>query len=283
MRPPPVELERVRDLLSWWEARQGAAGPALDAMLAAMLAQLDGDRHLYGDVFEPSFSWDPDGCSFRRFSYAFPGFRAAPDAVAAALRAMTAPWGGVVVEACERLLRAARHPAVAQPLVGFADDGARGRRIKLYLQFRDDAAGAAPELAQAITGARIDLARLGGALHMCGLDFSERGLRAAKLYVAPTRPAERTWFGLALSNLLEIRHIDDPSQGVPDAPSEIDFPLPENGLDPRDLWAAPAIRDRLAPAIARLAELAAAFPLRIRRVSCGVARPKLNVYYVTAE
>jgi len=283
MRSSPPRLERVRQLLRWWQERHGDPSPALEAMLDAMLRRLGDDGQRHSDIFEPSFSWDEQGSSFRRFSYAFPGFRATPDASARALLAMTAPWGGAVVAACERLVRAARHAAVAQPLLGFADDGARGRRVKVYLQFRDGASDEAVALARAITGIRVEPAWLDGSLHLLGLDLSDTGLGGVKFYVVPERPIEIADLGRPLRRTLLVHRVADPGEGLAREPTEIDFPLVDNGLAERDLLGAAALRARYAEPLQQFAALASAFELRIRRVSLGLGRTrKMTIYYVIA-
>src|SRR5205823_2645263 len=74
-----------------------------------------------------------------------PGFREAPADVARSLLGLARPFGDHVVNAFRDALRASSDGCVAQPIFGVACDGDGRRRVKLYLQFRDDA-GDAPAL-----------------------------------------------------------------------------------------------------------------------------------------
>jgi hypothetical protein len=258
-RPAPAPLERVRALFEWWSARQPFASAAFDETRAWVLERLADDRERYSDVFEPSFSWDERGVFFRRFSYAFPGFRAAPDETARAAQAFFDPWGAAARDAGARLVRAARRDPVAQPIVGVADDRDRGVRVKLYLQFHERATEPAAELVRAMTGAALDTKRLNGALHMLGLDLSTGGVAGAKLYVA--RGAE-----------LDVHRIDDPADDFFARAPELDFAADH----PR----AAALADHYPEAFAAFDELRAAFAVRVRRASVETAGArKLTLYY----
>ena len=70
-----TRLDRAADLIDWWSAFHGYADPRLGALRAAVLERLAADRWRYSEVFEPSWSHDPQGWHFWRFSYALPGFR----------------------------------------------------------------------------------------------------------------------------------------------------------------------------------------------------------------
>jgi hypothetical protein len=285
-RPTPVPLDRVRALLAWWQRRQPLEDPRFEVMMAALLARLDTDRARYSDIFEPSFSWEEGAPCHRRFSFAFPGFRAAPDEVERALAALAAPWGEPVADACARVMRAARHGAVVQPLFGFADDRGRGLRLKLYVQFRDGATPQAAALARALTGAAIAPERLNGSLHMLGLDFTVEGLSGAKLYVVPRDRAETSaLLDIPLSKVLMVHRIAQPQDDFSTGAPELDFSLADNQLDAATLLQSSQLKLHYREALDAFAELSAAIGVRIRRVSLSTGpRRKLTFYYVpTAE
>jgi hypothetical protein len=283
-----------RALFALWSRREGLADPPLAEACDRILAQFERDRGRYADVLEPSFSWSPGAPCLRRLSYAFPGFRGDPAGTADALRALCAPFGEGILAQVERPLRAARHPAVAQPIFGFAHDGRpAARRVKLYLQFEDGRDRAALELAERILGAQL-AGRLpsGGALHLLGVDLGERGVVGAKLYVlhrrldvasvasrigrAPLVEALAARGQRELRDVLAIHRLSAPGDPGLLRAAEIDFAPGDSGL----AWA--DLRPLLpAPACAAFAAVEAAFPIRVRRVSVPVGRDdKLNVYYV---
>jgi hypothetical protein len=278
MRGPSIGS--VRELFARWQALAGPPSAALAASLEAMVRQLELDRRHYSDVFEPSLSWDGQGAHVRRFSYAFPGFRRAMDETSRAFLALAAPFGGAIVDAAQRLLRAARHDAVEQPLFGYADD--REPRAKLYLQFRDGASVAAGPLIAAVTGVPVDGARLGGAIHMLGLDVGAGGVRGAKAYVFPHAPvALAARFERPLSRILHVHRMTDPGNGFPEQPSEVDFSLAENRLSEADVIGSRLLRTAHPDGIAELEALRAALPIAIRRVSIAIGNdPKITFYYV---
>jgi hypothetical protein len=271
-RAPSAPGDRVRALFAWWQHRQPRASPALDETLEVLLRRYEIDRARYSDIFEPSLSWSARGPSLRRFSYAFP--RAAPDDAARALTQLCAPWGGAVVDTCARAVRAARHAAVEQPLFGLADDGDDGLRVKLYLQFRDGASDGAIAIARAMIGAPLE--RLDGALHMLGLDVSERGLRAAKLYVVPHAASPTELIDLPIARPLLVYRLLRPDD--PLAAPELDFGLVENSLSEAQLLATPLLVARHPEALRALAELRSELALTVRRVS--IAPGRVTLYYV---
>jgi hypothetical protein len=297
-----TDVERAAALLAWLRRAAGVDAGAVGAVEGAVIDRLRRDRLLYSDVLEASFSCDREGAHLYRFSYAFPGLRADPEGVAATLRDLCRPFGPPVEEACGAVLRAARSRAVAQILFGFAHDGGRGLRVKLYLQFHAGEARAALELAGRMIGRRLDALQHGGALHLLGLDLGSRGLAGAKLYVAidrirldalPTRvgpvPLAAALADLGVSELRDVLAIHRVAGRDDDGlarPVEIDFSLPDNDLRWGDVRAIPPVQRLLARSPA-IAGLMADFRIAVRRVSGSVGddekREKLNVYYVLAE
>ncbi|AKT42256.1 hypothetical protein [Chondromyces crocatus] len=305
-RNAPVEAYRA--LFAAWARLEGEPAPAVARSLEQVLALFAADRGRYGDVLEPSLSWEGrqgrEGarCTQRRLSYALPGFRADPEGGALALRALCAPFGEAVLAQVERVARAARHPVVAQPLFGLADDGPGGLRLKLYLQLRDGAGAAGVALVERLLGARLaGTLPARGALHLVGLDLGPHGqLVGAKLYVRHVRVGLRAameqvgpaalFEALAaagcrqLREVLGIHRIDGPeAAGVAQA-VEIDVALEDTGLSwgtLRTLLPAAAHVLGEGGALARLeAEGARLVP---RRLSTPVGRDdKLNLYYVLA-
>jgi hypothetical protein len=297
-----VDVERAAALLAWLRRAAGVAAETAGALEGAVIDRLRRDHLRYSDVLEASFSCDREGAHLYRFSYAFPGLRADPEGVAATLRDFCRPFGPPVEEACGAVLRAARSRAVAQILFGFAHDGGRGFRVKLYLQFHAGEAAAALELAGRMIGRRLDDLRPGGPLHLLGLDFGGpggRGLAGAKLYFAIDRiridalatrigpvPLAAALAELGVSELRDVLAIHRVAGRDDDGlarPVEIDFSLPDNDLRWDDVRAIPPVQTLLARSPA-VADLTAGFRVAVRRVSGSVgAGEKLNVYYVLAE
>jgi hypothetical protein len=275
-----ARIDRVAQLFAWIEAREGAAARPFAAALARLLARYDDDRRHYSEILEPSVSQDGRGRFWRRFSYAFPGFANARSETLATLADLCAPFGAQVAAAAARVIRAARHPAVAQPLFGLADDGADGTRVKLYLQFDDGAGDEALALAGALLGMPLDGGAWAGRLHMLGLDLGPAGLCGAKLYVAAA-DARHAPPGLALTQLLHVYRLAAPGQPLAPEPDEIDFGLADNGLTDDDLGALAAAHPG---PFGDLAALGALLPLALRRVSLGRRDPaKVTLYYVLTE
>ncbi|EYF01759.1 Hypothetical protein CAP_7825 [Chondromyces apiculatus DSM 436] len=312
-----------RELFAAWGLWQGEAAPAVAISLARVLARFEEDRGRFGDVLEPSLSWEKGRASWRRLSYGLPGFRGragggGAEEGADALRMLCGPFGGAVAAQVERVVRAARHPAVVQPIFGLADDGPGALRIKLYLQLHDGAGDAAVALTERLLGARL-AGRLpvGAALHLVGLDLGAHGdLTGAKLYlrharvplrevaarIGPvpllealgealgealsTKPRTTAQAGASggaggavLREVLAIHRLEGPDDAGVERPVEIDVAVGDTGLG----W--PALR-ALLPVAARgegsaLARLEAAVPLVPRRLSTPVGRDdKVNLYYV---
>lgn len=243
--------------------------------------RVDGD---YSEVFEPSFSIDDDGVHLLRFSYGFPGFCDRPEQVLDRLRHLCAAFGETTAAHVDRLRPALRHTCVEQPLFGLAYDSPASWRVKVYLQFRDDAGDTAVDLAGAIVGRRdIGDAAAGTPLHLLGLDLHERGLAGAKLYflhrsiaVEDVGPMPAIAGLSRLENLLRIHRMrcaDDPELSQP---AEIDFALADNGLLP----------DQVAPLLSgdSYETLVSRFPIALRRISLALGDSgKTNGYYVLTE
>lgn len=272
-------LDRLHALVDDWRLRHGDATPPLRALLDGLCTRFAADRERFSEIFEPSFSWDEGGAHFRRFSYAFPGFRG-DESAAPAIASLLAGFGAGVARLGAAFVRAARHPAVLHPLLGAADDGERGLRLKLYLQFRDDGDAAARALTSQMIGARSD--DLPGRLHMLGLDAGARGLSGAKLYFVPP-PDGRVFapLGRRLARALDVYRLD--GNGASARLSDVDFALAENECTEADLFGGPLAAD-YADALRAFAGLRARFAVAVRRVS--IAHPparRLTLYYVPTE
>ncbi len=294
-----VDAERTTALLRWLARASGVDADAVLSLEGALIDRFRRDRLQFSDVLEASFSCDAAGAHLYRFSYAFPGLRADPEGVAAALLDLCRPFGPHAEDAARTVLRATRLGAVAQLLFGFAHDGAAGSRVKLYLQFHARAQAAAIELAARILGRRLDDLPAPRRLHLLCLDLGARGLAGAKLYLAHERialadlPARVGPAPLAaalgelgvveLRDVLAIHRLAGPGDGGLARAAEIDFSLPDNALRWDDVRALPPVRSLLARS-PEVAELWASFRLAARRVSGSVgAGDKLNVYYVLTE
>jgi len=303
---PGVDLGRASDLLAWLARAAGLdpSAPEANALQRTLLRRYRVDHPHFSDVLEPSFCCDDEGAQLYRFSYAFPGVRVDADGVATTLLELCRPFGAHVEGACRTLLRALRSRAVAQPLFGFARDGADRFRVKLYLQFHATEAEAARELAGHVLGRPLPRDLAGGApLHLLGLDLGADGLAGAKLYFMldrvrlddfPTRigpvPLVAALSELGVSELrdvLTIHRIEGRDDDALARPAEVDFSLVDNALRWSDVRALQPVREHLDRSPV-LAELESTFPLRMRRVSASVvggggAADKLNVYYVLAD
>jgi hypothetical protein len=296
-----TSLRTVTSLLSWWSRFHDCSSDSrLDEVGRTLMARFTKDRMRFSEVFEPSWSHDEAGWHFWRFSYAFPGHCSDPAADIGSLVELCRPFGEAVAQWVRSLSAHARDPAVFLPLVGLAYDTPASWRVKLYLQFRDDAGDASLRIAARLTG-REDLHRMfrNRTLHMVGIDLGPHGISGAKLYFLepciPWRDVSRVagpvdlieYLGNMgvdpLHNLLVIhrmRRQDDPDL---DIPTEIDFALRENELCWEDLAGFPIV-SRLRRAGGPAAELESAFSLGVRRISVPVGRTdKLNVYYVLTE
>jgi hypothetical protein len=289
-------------LLAWLARVSGAHSPAVTTLGEAVIDRFARDRTLFSDILEMSFSCDARGEHLYRFSYAFPGFRGDETSVSSSLLAFCHPFGPRAVEAAQTTLRAARSPAVAQILFGFAHDaGEAGQawRVKFYLQFADRAGSAALKLATRILGPQLGGLSRAGRLHLMCLDVGEHGLAAAKLYFVQDRlaldamaatvgdvPLLGALADLGVSSLrdvLTIHRVAGPEDAAFLRASEVDFSLPDNDLLWDDVRRLPYVKAHLARSPA-LTELAAGFKLATRRVSGSVGDGrKLTVYYTLAE
>jgi len=298
-----TSLDRVADLLAWWNRFHGCGGDSrLGDLQRALLTRLATDRMRFSEVFEPSWSHDGDGWHFWRFSYAFPGFRNDPTSDMRDLLAFCRPFGDELTGQVRTLLSPVLDPAVFLPLLGLAYDTPTSWRVKLYLQFRDDAGDEPLRVASRLTG-RTDLHRLfrKRSLHLVGIDLGAHGIAGAKLYFLqpriPSRDVPRggrpvelieylTNAGLdELRNLLVIhrmRRRDDPYL---ENPAELDFALQDNDLCWEDLAASPTLRKvRRGESPSPLATLESGFRIGVRRISVSVGgTEKLTVYYVPTE
>lgn len=298
-----TDPRRLAALFEAWRAHDGADDVRLRALEAALLARVAEDGQRFSEVLEPSFGWTRDeGHRLYRFSYAFPGFRGDPEGTTRAVVGLAGTFGDAAAHVGERVMRAARHPSVVQPLFGLACD-AGAIRLKLYLQFADDAGAAALTLASRMVGVPDLAARLGAAagapLHLACVDFSPSGgVVGAKLYLAYPKvdlrapspvPSGALFDALAasgvasLSNVLAIHHLAGPADAGVAVPREIDFGLVENDLLFRDV-------KRLAPLAPIVllgtpsSRIESAFRVGVRRLTVSTGEvTKLNVYYVLAE
>ena len=289
-------------LLGWLARASDTESAAVTTLRDAVVDRFSRDRNVFSDVLELSFSCDETGGHLFRFSYAFPGFRGDEAGTSSSLLAFSDPFGPRAVEAARTTLRAARSPAVAQILFGFAHDAGSPEhcwRMKLYLQFEDAAGNAALNLAARMLGPQLRGLSRAGRLHLMCVDVGERGLAAAKLYFVQDRlslsavaatvgdvplVAALAELGVtSLRDVLTIHRVMGPEDESFLRPSEVDFSLLDNDLLWDDVRALPYVTAHLARTPA-LTELTAKFKLAMRRVSgsLGDGR-KLNVYYTLAE
>jgi hypothetical protein len=277
-----TRVQRARALRDeLWSALDDPQGQSLTNKV---LARFERDALAYSDILEWSLSEDLRGVEVARFSYAFPGYPNAPDEVARSVLSWTRTQSPAAERAARSLMRAARHPAVEQVLLGYAHGGGARRRIKLYLQFRGAAGNAALELARALLGTQRTTSSDALPLHLLGLDVGQDGLSGAKLYFVEQQrgPRFEAW-SRALANTLRIHRLQGPDDACFQEPTEIDFSLPDNDLSFEELAASPVMAS-FARSLERFGALATRFGLRARRVSLALSGPaKLNLYYVLDE
>jgi len=281
-----LPVDNASRLLSWmcdFHRVEDARVERVVSEVARCLAEDSG----YSEIFEPSLSTDDDW-HLLRFSYAFPGFRGAPSEVLDRLRHLCAAFDPGTATHVDRLRPAFHHPCVEQPLFGLAYDSPSNWRVKLYLQFRDDAGPAATELAASILGSG-DLAQVasGAPLHLVGLDLGSQGLLGAKLYFlhtdisleelhaevgrVPAIAGVSHW-----RNLLRIHRMRSPGDPRLSRAAEIDFALAENDLLPQQVESFFAGEP--------YQRLRSTFAIALRRMSLAVGDSgKANGYYVLTE
>ena len=263
-----TSLGRLRELVEW-------ATPApvdrLVAVIELLLARFARDRRRYSEIFEWSLAWDGErGLHTLRFSSAFPGWASDGGSIRATLEATARAFGPEASALWERTALLLGHPDVAQPLVGLADDGPR---FKLYVQLHDRPREATA-LASALTG--LEVPNLDGRLHLVGLD--QGGDAASKLYVIPARTTHTP-----LSDELGVTRglvVHRARAGAWTA-TELDFGLADNDLTEADLLL--AARAHYPEAVAHYSALARRFGVALRRVSLGLDRPRLVLYYVLTD
>jgi len=294
-----TDLARLAELEAWWRRAHGISDPRVARLAALVRDRFRITRLRFSDAFEASVSVDPRGAHYYRYSYAFPEVsydrRGALKALARCLQAFDADC----VRVAEPALRVAADPKLVDlPLLGVACDGRDRYRLKVYLQFRDDASALALEASERLVGTTSPRPP-GATLHMLGLDLGPTGLVGAKWYWClprvPTRDAASPLGPVPLFARLAERGVEAlrdvllvyrTAPGLATAerlPDDVDFPLARNELLWRDV--APLLQgpDGL-PLADPLAPLEASFRLAARRVSLSVAsQDRTTVYYVLAE
>lgn len=295
-----VPPERAASWMAWVCRYHGLKDPRIEVVTDVIVDCLRRDGATYSEIFEPSFSCDEAGWRLLRFSYAFPGFRAAPEATIATLEALCAPFGATSASYLKRFARALGASCVAQPLFGLAIDTPSRWRLKLYVQFRDSHPTEALRLASEMIGCG-DLSRVAAErpLHLMGLDLGDAGLTGAKLYFLHSRlttDAVRQEIGpvplldpLArgglseLCNVLRIHRVSGPAGRGLAAAAEVDFALAENGLLPSSLLGATGL-ELLSRGETPFDQLESAIPVALRRISVPVGDgSKINGYYVLTD
>jgi hypothetical protein len=292
-----ASVELMRELGRWLRGRHGVEDRRVESVFDLLAERYRSDGQRYSEIFEPSVSVEEGEAHLLRFSYAFPGLGDQPAETARALSDLCRPFGDRVGEVCSGVCRALSAGCVEQPLYGLAHDGPERWRVKLYLQFRSGAGGAASRLAARILGCR----ELRGAdpeaeLHLLGLDIGDRGVAGAKLYfIYPRLPVERYEERIGgvelvdhlhrrglreIRQALAIHRLTAADEGLVGPAREIDFALRDNGLLLRDLQGSRTAAPLFDPA-GPVGKLFERFPVAVRRVSAAAGgRDRLNVYYM---
>lgn len=281
----PVPLDRVRALADRLFAGERTARES--ALLDAVIDRFAIDRRSFSNVLEWSVSAGPRGVDTARFSYAFPRWSSDRAQLSQLVVAWGEKLGDSAAAAVRGLVRAARRPIVQQILVGIARGRGEPTRVKLYLQFRDDAGTAALALARDVIGLRSPTTSDALPLHLLGLDVGDGGLSGAKLYFVKARLADEVRgtplepFAARIDDALLIHRIEGPDDERAAAPTEIDFAL--TGRAP-SLDELAGTTGACAAAAECLTGLGREFQLRSRRISLSLGgAPKTNVYYVLDE
>lgn len=277
-RSSTPSVRREHALFAWMAERDALSQPDRFRRVAdAVLAVYEGDRRQFSNVLEPSVASGPVSRSHARFSYAFPRHATESARVGRDLLQIAETLGPGVPEAAERVLRAARHRVVEQPLIGLAVDDASSWRPKLYLQLRSGA----PDVARRLAGAvlTIDAETIPhGDLHLVGMDLDEHGhLTGAKLYYrgSAADPPDRLRGvpAAALADVLHIHRLRSADDEI-GAPTEIDFAVGGASIAWQRLHA-------LVPALGALDLLCTEFAIQVRRASLA-PNGRATAYYVLA-
>lgn len=285
--PRLFSVARQRALVDeLWQPERPSAAESVQHDL--LLDRLVRDRIRWWNAFEPSIAQHDDAVDVRRYSYAFPRWRERPVEITAAIEAWAAPGGDALVAAARMVLRAARHRAVEQLLVGWARDLGDVPRAKLYLQLSDDAGPDGLALARNLVGHRGRLSSEALPLHLIGLDVGPSGLSGAKLYFLRSeqdRATSERLVGIArpLRDVLVIHRLRGPDDAGAEEPCEIDFAPSASELAWTDVWPSPGLAP-YATLAARFADLSSRFVLQPRRLSLAIdGRRRATVYYVLDE
>lgn len=293
-----LSTQRVRNFVDFWFDGQQTP-PQAEAMLQHLLPRFAVDRQHTSDIFEVSMSIEHESINFARFSYALRDFQAAPEATAQWALTFGRCFGPFVGDVFQQLLKRVRHPCVEQILVGAAFDAPGQWRAKLYVQFKHDAGAEALKLAGVLTGIPALAKRAPPhALHLLGIDITEKGISGAKLYFmiprvgleAPLWGESRSLFkrvlpkpGQAFENVLSIYRVDSPDGDGLRHPTDVDLHLGENHLRWSDFAKFPEF-DGMANEIAIYENAKQTFDITERRLSVSVtSQPRLSLYYVLAS
>ena len=289
-------LGRLAALIARCGEQHGIERARRDGLIELVSAQHRADRERWSEILEFSVARAGSAERMLRFSYAFPGFRSEPSAAARFVAGLSALYCVEERTVLERGLELSAHSSVELVLVGLEDAGSAGFRLKLYLQFRDDAGVETHSLASEWLGWPVLAARFAGRrLHMVGIDAGARGVSGAKLYFAvegaeiPTLggPCHALLAELgrlrieSLRDALVVHRMRSRDDDLVETPAQLDFGLAANEAPWRLLERLPSLAP-LRPHF--LEQLARDFRLAVRRLSLSLAsEPGMTAYYVLAE
>jgi len=294
-----VRGSRLRALGEHWLQAHNVTDLRARELLDRVLARAERDQRVYSELFEPSFQVEGERVDLFRFSYGFPEFLRAPGNTAETIADWMRPFG-VVADHFGEVLRRVRHPCVEQVLAGIAWDGRDALRLKLYLQFRDDAGDTALRLAGAIVGAReLQRVHSGRPLHLLCISHGVRGVVGVNAYfkVAPFDPAappsdlrdselmaDLAAHGVrSLTGAVAVHRMLGPDDRALETVSDVSVSPLDNELRWSLLRSLPSVARSLAAAPA-VAELAGRFRIGVRwlTVSTGTVR-RVTGYYILNE
>ncbi len=311
----PIPGDAVARMAALWRSSGGGDDPRLRRVDEVLSDRFRTDVARYSGVFEPSFSFDRDGWHCIRFSYAFPDFREAPDAVCKTILDAARPFGAPLTTHVSRLLRWCFQPFIEQPITGLAYDGPESWTFKIYyqvdLRFQDQAV---QWLARLIPWGSLRWILGGGGppLHLIGLDVGPSGIRTVKLYLLHQDVETARLAGLLLPrgmanhlveqgvlrlcNLLTVHRMRSPDDPGVRRVSEVDFPLIENGLYNMALFGDAGLLHAYlpglsAPPMCSKASTRLLWPsgldgtrlLVVRLTVSATREPKLNLYFHVVE
>lgn len=294
-----MRTSRLRELGEHWLHAHSVDDPRARRLLERVIARTERDQRAYSELFEPSFQAEDGRVDLLRFSYAFPEFTRAPQHAFATIVDWVRPFG-VAAEHFGAVLKRARHPSVQQVLFGLAWDGREALRLKLYLQFHDDAGDDALRVAGALVGAKeLHRAHAGRSLHLLSVAHGFTGVVGVNAYFKlpvfdPAAPSnglgdselcgDLARSGVrSLSGAIAVHRMRGPDDETLETISDVSVSPIENELRWPLLRSLPGVARCLAAAPA-VSELFDGFRIGVRWLTVNIGKVRrVTGYYVLNE